>query len=340
MRMTGDTAPNWTQRMSSSGVSSRVPSAKNPPMSDPQVLTPDMPIDSAAARAAIDRHIGIPLGLATHEAAWGIHSVANAAMIRAIQTVSSEIGRSPADFAMVAFGGNGAVHGATLAAAAGIYSIVIPPASGVFSALGLLFARIQHRLVKVFWHDLDKVDLQALNARAAELQREAAEMMAGEGVQVAGSELHLSLDLRYAGQSSEIAIPVNLAEVTQSTLAEAAERFHQEHERSYGYCSRGERVQIVNLRLRARSLERQDHLPTPSALRAKPAGASAKERRVYFGPDTGWITAPVIRRGDLGEKPQVGPVIIEEYDTTIIVPPAAQVLAVSDIVRIQLYAKE
>ena len=304
------------------------------------LLDGDMPIDIVSAREAIDKHIGGPLGLSTHEAAWGIHSVANAAMIRAIQTVSSEIGRSPADFTMVAFGGNGAVHGATLATAAGISNIVIPPASGVFSALGLLFARIQHRLVKGFWHDLDKVDCKALNCRADELLREAGDMMAGEGVVVSDSELHLALDLRYAGQSSEIGIPVANAEVTPAILAEAAERFHQEHERSYGYCSRGERVQIVNLRLRARSLERQDHLPIPSALRSKPANGSPGERQVYFGPDRGWLATPVMRRGDLGEKPQAGPLIVEEYDTTIIVPPGAHVHVALGTVRIQLAAKE
>ncbi|HWU56874.1 MAG TPA: hydantoinase/oxoprolinase family protein, partial [Rhizomicrobium sp.] len=113
------------------------------------LLDGDMPIDIEAARKAIVTDIAGPLGLSLEEAAWGIHAVADAAMTRAIQAVSSEFGRAPADFTMVAFGGNGAVHGATLAAHAGICDIIIPPASGVFSALGLLFARIQHRLVAV-----------------------------------------------------------------------------------------------------------------------------------------------------------------------------------------------
>jgi N-methylhydantoinase A len=103
-------------------------------------------------------------------------------MTRAIQAVSSEIGRSPGDFAMVAFGGNGAVHGATLAAHAGISDIIIPPASGVFSALGLLFARIQHRLVSVYWRDVEKIDYPQLNVRVQDLYRQAAEMMVAEGL--------------------------------------------------------------------------------------------------------------------------------------------------------------
>ena len=300
------------------------------------LLDGDMPIDKRCAEDAIRVHVAEPLNLSVQEAAYGIHSIANGAMTRAIQAVSSEIGRSPREFAMVAFGGNGAVHGATLAAAAGISDIIIPPASGVFSALGLLFARIQHRLVAVFWHDVDKVDCEALNGRARQLLQDASEMMSAEGVPTANTELHLVLEMRYAGQSSELGIPIASPMVTRPILDEATEQFHQEHERTYGYCSRTERVQIVNLRLRARSMDRQDHLPAPEALRTKKAhGASAAERPVYFG-DRGWVTTPVIRRTALTEQPRQGPLIVEEYDTTIIVPPGASARAVSGTVRIRL----
>ncbi|MFO1248831.1 MAG: hydantoinase/oxoprolinase family protein [Alphaproteobacteria bacterium] len=299
------------------------------------LLDGDMPISIEAAKAAIQEHVAGPLGMDIHEAAWGIHAVADAAMTRAIQAVSSEIGRSPGDFAMVAFGGNGAVHGATLAAHAGISEIIIPPASGVFSALGLLFARIQHRLVAVCWYDIDKADCDALNARAEKLFEEARGMMAGEGVAINRSELQFTLDLRYAGQSSELGIAVKESVLTPAVLAAAAKAFHVEHERTYGYSNPGERVQIVNLRLRARSLDRWDHVPSPSALKRKPSGVSV-ERPVYFGPQSGWVTAKVIRRQDLTGKPQLGPLIIEEYDTTIIVPPGAQVHATAGTVRIRL----
>jgi N-methylhydantoinase A len=300
------------------------------------LLDGDMPIDIEAAQDAIKTHIAEPLGLTLHEAAYGIHTIANAAMTRAIQAVSSEIGRSPADFAMVAFGGNGAVHAASLAAHAGISDIIIPPASGVFSALGLLFARIQHRLVKVYWHDVDKVDCAALNSRARTLLAEASELMAAEGVTSDHVELQLQLDMRYAGQSSELGIAMAEREASPAMLAGAAESFHLEHERTYGYCSRAERVQIVNLRLRARSLDRHGGLPTPSAVRAGGiAPNSATSRQVYFGAG-GWVATPVVRRPSLTETPQPGPLIVEEYDTTIIVPPGAAIHAAGGIARIRL----
>jgi N-methylhydantoinase A len=299
------------------------------------LLDGDMPIDIEDARRAITDDIAQPLGLSLEEAAWGIHAVADAAMTRAIQAVSSEIGRAPGDFVMVAFGGNGGVHGATLAAHAGISDIAIPPASGVFSALGLLFARIQHRLVSVYWRDLDKIDYAALNLCAQDLNRQAAELMAAEGVALDQSELRLALDMRYARQSSELSIPAGQDTLTPDVVARAEEQFHREHERSYGYCSRGEQVQLVNLRLQARGLERHNHLPAPSALRAS-TGKGAAERPVYFGPGQGWLTAPVLRRDALTQAPLKGPVIVEEYDTTIVVPLGATVQALSGIVRIRL----
>ncbi len=300
------------------------------------LLDGDMPISLKAAEDAIRSHIAEPLGLPVHEAAWGIHAVADAAMTRAIQAVSSEIGRSPGDFAMVAFGGNGAVHGATLAAHAGISDIIIPPASGVFSALGLLFARIQHRLVSVYWRDVEKIDYPLLNARVEDLHRQAAEMMAAEGLTMERSELRLALDMRYAGQSSELGIPVGQSALSPQILAEVVEQFHLEHERSYGYSSRTERVQLVNLRLRARGMDRQDHLPSPAALRTSGSRKAATERQVFFGPERGWIKAPILRRGDLTAKVLAGPLIVEEYDTTIVVPPGGEIHAVADIVRIRL----
>ena len=302
------------------------------------LLDGDMPISKQAAQDAIRIHIAEPLGMNVHEAAYGIHAIANAAMTRAIQAVSSEVGRSPREFAMVAFGGNGAVHGATLAGHAGISDIIIPPASGVFSALGLLFARIQHRLVAVFWHDVDKVDLEALNARSRQLLQDAERMMTAEGVATAHTELHLVLEMRYAGQSSELGIAVSSPEVTRESLRDATEQFHLEHERTYGYCSRSEQVQIVNLRLRARSMDRWDHLPSPDALRTKVANSvPSAERPVYFG-GKGWVTTPVIRRSALSETPSAGPVIVEEYDTTIIVPPGATARSTAGTVQIHLEA--
>ncbi len=297
-------------------------------LSRSHLLDGAMPINSAAAAAAIERDISAALGLTVHQAAYGIHEVANATMVRAVQAVTSEIGRAPADFTMIAFGGSGPVHAASLALQAGIGQIVVPPASGVFSAFGLLFTRIEHRLVRTSSVDTALANIERLNALADELRTEATELMAAEGVTMAQSEIQFQLDLRYRGQSSELSIPVELP-FSGAVLEQLVQAFHREHERSYGYHSPREPTQLVNLRLRVRA--QADESVDVRAERISPAvgrrpGATAGSdgyRRVYFGQRWGWHDTPVARRETLVAS--VGPLVIEEYDTTIVVPPGALV---------------
>lgn len=306
-------------------------------LSRSHLLDGAMPIDSAAAEAAIGRDVAGPLKLAVHEAAHGIHAVANATMVRAVQAVTSEIGRAPADFTMIAFGGSGPVHAASLALHAGIAHIVVPPASGVFSAFGLLFTRIEHRLVRTCAMDSDQADLARLAAAARALGEEADELMLAEGVAPTDSVTAHQLDLRYRGQSSEIAIDLALP-LTAEGVAAAVEAFHREHEQTYGYFSPGETVQIVNMRLRVRSAAggtaRVNADSVSPAIAAK-RGERPASRQVYFGERWGWQDTPILRRNALSRA--TGPMVIEEYDTTIVVPPGARVhLDETGSVRIDL----
>jgi len=285
-----------------------------------------MPIDSDAAHAAIERAIASPLGLAVADAAYGIHAVANATMVRAVQAVTSEIGRAPGDFTMIAFGGSGPVHAASLALHAGIRHIVVPPASGVFSAFGLLFARIEHRLVRTCGLDAAAAQPDALNQLAAELHQDGAGLMAAEGVAVADSELQFQLDMRYRGQSSELNIDITLP-LTHAALQQAVRDFHNEHERTYGYHNESEATQLVNLRLRIRARPSEESVRV-HADHIHPAAKSRHigqlpHRQVFYGDRWGWHDTPVMRRESLDTC--VGPLVIEEYDTTIVVPPGARV---------------
>ncbi len=305
-----------------------------------------MPIDCVAAEAAIASAVAVPLKIDVHEAAWGIHEVANSTMVRAVQAVTSEIGRSPGDFTMIAFGGSGPVHAASLALHAGIGQIVVPPASGVFSAFGLLFARIEHRLVRTCSMDSAEADLDRLASLARALQEEATALMHAEGVARDGCELICQLDLRYRGQSSELAVTVPIP-LTRAALDQAVDAFHAEHERTYGYGNPGEATQIVNLRLRARALghaaidvNADSIKPAGGGTPADDGSVAAKRsdeapgdgtgdppsRQVFFGSRWGWRKTPVLRRHQLAREQaaaQAGPLVIEEYDTTIVVPPGA-----------------
>lgn len=295
-------------------------------LSRQHLLDGAMPIDCGAAEAAIEQNIAAPLGIMMIEAAHGIHAVANATMVRAVQAVTSEIGRTPADFTMLAFGGSGPVHAASLALEAGIAHVVVPPASGVFSAFGLLFTRIEHRLVRTCVMDAADADLSRIGALLVELGDEADGLMRAEGVMPADSNSSYFIDLRYRGQSSEIAIELPLP-ATPEGLARAVDAFHAEHEHSYGYASRDESVQVVNIRVRVRS--RDEGVARVDAKSVKPAVgavrqiAAASTRPVYFGQHGGWHDTPVVRRGP--DLPELGPMVIEEYDTTLVVPPLARV---------------
>ena len=289
------------------------------------LLDGSMTINADAAEQTIRRAIALPLGIGIHEAAFGIHAVANAAMARAVQAVTSEIGRSPADFTLVAFGGSGPVHAASLARHVAIQHIVIPPAPGVFSAFGLLFTRVEHRLVRTRLSWTAATDLEALNALAADLINEATALMAAENLSVSESMFDFHLDLRYRGQSSQLPVPVQIP-LSQSGLECAVADFHREHDRTYGYSSLDETTQIVNLRLRARARDQMafdvDAARVRPALTGRARHKQSTARDVFFG-ELGWHVTPVIRRDDLDERK--GPLIIEEYDTTIVVPPHASV---------------
>lgn len=287
----------------------------------------DLVIDGELARRAVQDRIAGPLRLSLEEAAHGIHTVVNSNMVRAIQAVSSEIGRDPRDFALFAFGGSGPVHAASLAVQARIPSVIVPPGPGVFSATGLLFTAVEHRYSQTFWYGVEETDVEKLNGVLARLDQEARETLAAEGFSSEEMEFQHMVDMRYRGQSSELSIQVPPGYITREVLRALVDAFHVEHERSYGYRSDREDVQCVNLRVRARAIPRDPVAPGALAVvtgghRNGPDG-SAPIRKAYFGRDHGWVETPVVSRGDLSVVPLRGPAIVEEYDSTVAVPPGA-----------------
>jgi len=148
------------------------------------------------------------------------------------------------------------------------------------------------------------------------------------------------VNLRYPGQTAEITVPVPDGPVTSPTLAGLDEAFQREHERSYGYRSEeGERVEIVNVRLRARGFSEDDFSAADlarSSDQGSAAGAGVEgDRRAYFGRAHGWVETPSVTRAELGRTARRGPMIIEEYNATVLVPPGAAV-SVDDASNIRI----
>lgn len=268
-----------------------------------------VPISAAASRRALQDTVAEPLGLSLDEAAHGVHELVTTVMTRAVKSVSTYRGRDPRDFALLAFGGNGGIHAASLARALGITRIVVPPGAGVFSALGLLYAEVETGASAAHPRRLDAADPEALEAAYAALE----EQVLGELGETRGRlVLTRAADLRYAGQAFELTLDLDAGR----DLIEAPRLFAEAHRRSYGYDLPGNPIEIVTLRVTGR-LPRDATIPG----HARPAGGRPETRRVYFGRDLGAHDTPVIGRAGLGPAPRPGPFVIEEYEGTTLVPP-------------------
>ena len=281
-------------------------------------------LNAEAARRAIGDRVAQPLGLSLEAAAFGAHRVAVASMVRAVRAVSAERGHDPRRAVLAAFGGNGPLHAAGVAEALGISRVLVPPAPGLFSAAGLLAAEVEHHLVRTHLRRLDALDVDALNAVLAALAAGAAEALGGEGYSPEQTELRWAADLRYLGQSFELTVPLPASgALDQDALAALVEAFGAAHAQAYGHRAADEPVELVNVRLTARGLG--THPRGLPAMRVSGSTSSAGQprqqpRRAYFGEDTGWIETPVIGREDVRDAPIAGPLIVEEYDATTLVP--------------------
>ena len=277
-------------------------------------------LDLHRARDAVERIADPAIGLTIHDAAWGIHQVANSNMVRAIKSVSVERGRDPKDFALIAFGGAGPMHAATLARELGIREVIVPPASGVLSALGLLEAQIEHHLAHTVLVDTREASQERLEAVLGEMRSQLTGRALEDGLDPVSLEFTAHADLRYKGQSSELSVRLDGNRLDTAALRAAEDLFEAEYERTFGYRSNRKEYQIVTLRLAA-SLPKEHHeLKRWAADRADPGGT---ERDCYFGPEAGYCRTPVIFRAALSQLPKSGPLIVQEYDTTILVPPGA-----------------
>jgi N-methylhydantoinase A len=275
-------------------------------------------IDRALAEAAIDEHVARPLGLSVAEAARGVHAIAIENMARAVRAVTTERGRDPREFALVAFGGSGPVHAAGLARAAGMERVVVPIAAGVFSALGLLFSDVRHDFVSSVMAHLDAVDDAALRGAFERL----VDQSRGESV-LDGAQVQYLADVRYVGQSFELT--VDLGDLSGDLVARTGEAFVSDYARLYGQPGTGA-VEVVNLRVAVTApMRRVPYERLASINAAARNGAAAATRPVVFDAAVGSVDTTVVAgRQHLPAEGVVGPTVIEEPDTTILVPPGCQ----------------
>jgi N-methylhydantoinase A/oxoprolinase/acetone carboxylase beta subunit len=279
-------------------------------------------LDVSGAERAVAK-IGQRLGVDTLTAAAGIHRVVNARMADQIRLMTIKRGYDPRQFSLVVLGGAGPVHGAALAQEMGMAEVLVPEAPGVLAAFGLLAAAIEHHHARTLQTRTDVADLAAVNRCLADLDAAGRARMREEGVPAADVRVAYAADMRYVGQAYELEVPL-AAPVTTGALPAVLAAFHAVHERVYGYARTQQPVEFVNFRaVHTYPLPRP--VVTPAA-RSTGTLDSARlgERRAYFD---GWVPTAIYERARLPVGARLdGPAIVEQMDTTTVMPPGVTAL--------------
>ncbi|MDP7741523.1 MAG: hydantoinase/oxoprolinase family protein [Lentisphaeria bacterium] len=280
----------------------------------------DVVIDEAAATQTIREQIAEPLGLEIIPAALGVHDIANAMMLRALREVSVHRGRDPRDFTMVAFGGSGPVHAANLARELGMTRVLVPPRPGVFSAIGLLVSGIEHHHVRSCQLAGAGLDSGNVQASIDEMRQEMFDQFRRESVPLDTVTLAAGADVHFAGEASVIRIPVTGGGEGQTATVDIdrlCKDFIAEHARLYGHAGDDDSViELCAVRLVGRTVgDRRMDVPEGS----EPSPTS-QSRHAAFADCATPVAVPIVTRAEL-ESATAGPLFIDEYDATIVVPP-------------------
>ncbi len=286
------------------------------------------PRSLAGGRLAIDRHLSEqailthaakPLGLSLEDAAHGIRAVANAAMSRAIRAVTVERGRDPRDLTLIAMGGNGGIHALDVARDLGISRVVIPPLAGVFSAVGMLASNLEHIALDTVTRFLDTLTSADLKDMKQRLAAEVTRRLAVDGFTGADISLAWEADLRHEGQATELTVHYDGDEP-----AEMATRFVAEYLKTYSYKDESP-IELVKLRVVGRGLRKRRLDFKRLAIETRAGAPTSRRRAIHFARGAAAVDTEVVPRSALPSSPRRGPLVIEEFDSTTVVPPDASV---------------
>lgn len=277
-----------------------------------------MPVRLDLAEGAFAARICPQLGVSALQAAAGVIQIANIKMAEAIRLLTVNKGLDPRDFTLVPFGGAGPLHACEIAMELGIPRVLIPPAPGVLSALGLAGAGVKVGAVCALNTSLGALTAEAVEAHYRQLEERCRALLSEHGVPAEHQAFERSADLRYPGQSFEVTVPAE-AGSGPGSLAALADRFHTTHRDLYKYAIPEETPFLVNIEVTARDRRTR---PVLHPLAARAEAPAAGERRVYILEIGGWVTAPVYHREQLAPgQALAGPALIDQFDSTALIPP-------------------
>jgi N-methylhydantoinase A len=287
----------------------------------------EMKLDRAAAVHSVTEKIAKPLGMDPVEAAHGIFTIVNNNMCNAIRFVSVSRGRDPRDYALMAFGGAGPVHAGMQVQDLGIRTIIIPRNAGIFSAVGNLVSNLKISKVHSYVRRQAQLDLDELNAIFGNMLKDA-EQQLGKKQKVKEVMVDRFLDVRYVGQVQEVIIPIRsrTQRITEVNLRNTFSDFHLMHQKLYAFNRPEELPEIVSLRLDLTGLREELHLPI-LAFEGEDSSNARKGMREVFFEGKGFVATPIydgarVRPGNL----IVGPAIIEEQSTNMVIFPGQEAL--------------
>lgn len=273
-------------------------------------------LDPKLAEASVQSSVAEPFGMELHEAAESIVAVANANMANAVRLLSISRGYDPRDFALVAFGGAGALHGAAIAKELSIPTVIIPPNPGVTSALGCLLVDIQHDFSESFMASAADTKPADIETAFGRLEAMAAERLTHEGVEAKDIVLQRNVEMMYQGQWRSLAVP---APSNVTDIDALIDGFHAEHEREFNYRRDDAPVSIFRVALTATGMVPKAELQTHEVKPNTPTTDNTRE--VWFGGKP--FTAMVFERDNLSAGATFeGPAIVEQFDSTTVIPPA------------------
>ena len=281
----------------------------------------DMEVSLDHVRQALVDKVGNAFSIDAEESAESIIRVADANMMNALKLISVRRGYDPRDFAMVAFGGGGPMHGPTLAKELNIRKVIVPVAASVFSAWGMLMSDIRHDFIQTRILSFQSAPMDTLNAMWRQQMEEAQARFAAEGIAPEETLFRFIADMRYMGQEHTVQVSAPAYPWKEEDRAEILSRFHKTHEHFYTFSLPDTPAEIVNLHLVA-----YGQLTKPALQEIAPqvgdiAQACKETRRVFFSGD-GWLDTPIYDRRKLGSGAVAqGPLVVEEPTTATVVCP-------------------
>jgi N-methylhydantoinase A len=308
---------------------------RNPTVTDADIvcgfLNPDyflggtQKLDAGAAHAAIEAKIAKPLNMTVAQAATGIRRIVDMRMADEVRVFAARRGVDLSEFALLPFGGAGAVHAGAVAEELGMRRIIVPARPGAFSALGLLCTDVLHDYIRSELSALDRLDPAHAEAIFRELEAKAASELAEEGLDPSAAVFERDLDMRYSGQGYELRVSLGglwQHKLDGNALSAVRLRFHEVHEKIHGHAAKEKAVDVVSYRLRIRvAVPKYSPQPQPAGKPSSPPFAAVKgTRRVLFDANKA-VKTTVYDRDQLAAGTVFsGPAIVEQFDATTVVP--------------------